>query len=294
MPIELADMETATPFDRLRLVLVGKEKTGKSKLAATGRKGVLVFDWDGRRESLAGMKGVRAVTLIDPGNPVVQPTAFNDGTTILAKLEASRSFSGIGFKNVPKEDDTIRTTVIDSVYSMARAARNFAMYTTQDLARTIRIGSMTVRLPAGWDSWNAEVGLVEQFIERLLAIKGMDVVLVFHEDDEEAPGSSAEKRNYTGRYEAYPARYGNILKYFNECWRVTRSGPGAPQIQREPNYQFQASSNLGDIPAVGADISKMIEAYLTKHPNIAQAKPEEGVLALPSGEVKPTAIKGVS
>ena len=43
--IELVDMETATPFDRLRLVLVGKEKTGKSRLAATGRRGVLVFDW---------------------------------------------------------------------------------------------------------------------------------------------------------------------------------------------------------------------------------------------------------
>jgi hypothetical protein len=177
---------------------------------------------------------------------------------------------------------------------MAKAARNFALYTTQDLARTIKIGSMTVRLTNGWDSWNAEVALVGQFIERLLAIKGMDVILIFHEDDEEAPGSSAEKRNYTGRFEPYPARYQNILKYFNECWRLTRTGPGAPQIQREPNYQFQASSNLGDIPQVGADISKMIEAYLAKHPTIATAKPDAGVLALPSGKVEVTPIKGVS
>jgi AAA domain len=292
--IELADMETATPFDRLRLVLVGKEKTGKSKLAATGRKGVLVFDWDNRRESLAGMKGVRAVTLCDPGNPITQPTAFNDGTTILTKLETARTFTGIGFKNVPEKEDEIKTVVVDSVYSMARAAANFAKYTTQDLARTIRIGSMIVRLTNGWDTWNAEIGLVEQFIERLLALKGMDIILIFHEENEEAPSSTPERRNYTGRFEPFPARYGNIIKYFNECWRLTRDKPGAPTIQREPNYQFQASSNLGDIPAVGADISKMIEAYLAKNPSVVQAKPDVGVLALQSGKVEVTPIKGVS
>lgn len=292
MPIELVNMETATSFDRFRLVLVGKEKTGKSKLAATGRPGVLTLDWDGRREALAGMKGVKAVTLIDPGNVQSQPTAFNDGTTILSKLEATRTFSGIGFKNIPQSEDTIRTTIVDSVYSMAKAASNFAKYTTQDLARTIRIGSMMVRLNNGWDAWNAEVGLVEQFIFRLLAIPGMDVILIFHEDDEESPGSSAEKRSYTGRFEPYPARYQNVLKYFNEVWRVKRINSGAPQIQVQPDFQFQAATNLG-INAVSGEpnICKLIEEFLAKHPTMP--KQDAGVLALPSGKVDVTPIKGV-
>lgn len=293
MPYELVDMATATPFDRLRLVLIGKEKTGKSRLAGTGRKGVLFFDWDGRRESLAGMKGVKVVTLVDPGDIIKAPTAFTDGLTILTKLEQKRSFTTLGFKGIPESEDHVQTVVIDSIYSIAKAARKSALYNAVDMRRTLKIGSMQVFLTNGWDGWNAEIGLVEQFIERLLAIQGLDIILIFHEGDEEAPGSSAEKRVYTGRYEAYPSRYGNILKYFNEAWRLTRTAAGPPQIQREPSYQFQAATNLGAIPDVGPDIEKMITAYLAKNFNMPMK--EAGVLTLPSELVAaPTGIKGVS
>src|SRR5215467_6528366 len=147
MPIELIDLEAATPFDRLLLMLVGREKTGKSRLAATGRKGVLFFDFDGRYASIAGIKGCRAITVRDPGLGTQMPTAFNDAVTKLAMLEASRKFSGIGFKNVPADQDQIRTVVVDSVFSMAKAAARYTQYTTQDLSRVLTIGGMTVRLP---------------------------------------------------------------------------------------------------------------------------------------------------
>lgn len=294
--IELVDMEQATPFDRLLLVLVGREKTGKSRLAASGRKGVLVLDWDGRRESLAGMKGVRVVTLRDPGDPGKQPTAYNDGLNILCQLEAKRSLNAVGFKNVPPEQDTVRTVVCDSVFSMAKAASNVAKYTTSDLRRVIKIGHLQVHLASGWDTWNAEIGLVEQFVYRLLAIKDIDIILIFHEDDEEAPGSSAEKRSYTGRFEPYPSRYGNIVKYFNEMWRVTRPASGAPQIQVVPSYQFQASTNLGieNVTPDKANIETLIEDYLKRNPQVAkQAQAQSGVLSLQSGKIETTQIKGV-
>jgi hypothetical protein len=297
MPYELVDMEKATPFDRLRLALVGHEKTGKSRLAATGRKGVFVFDWDGRRESLAGMKGVKAVTLIDPGDISKVPTAFTDGLNMLTQLEYKRSFSNLGFKGVPPEEDTIQTVVVDSVYSIAKAARTSALYNAVDMRRTLKIGSMQVFLTGGWDGWNAEMGLVEQFIMRLLAIPKLDLILVFHETAEEMPGSTAEKRSYSGRYDIFPGRYGNLLKYMNEVWRVTRQNSGAPKIQRDPDFQFQAASNLGNIPDVGADIDKMITAYLAKNlviqPTASNEKP--GVLELPSAVVAaPPGLKGVS
>lgn len=293
MPVELVDLEVATPFDRLLLILVGREKTGKSRLAATGRKGVLFFDFDGRYASVAGIKGCKAVTVRDPGLGTQMPTAFNDAVTKLSLLEASRKFSGLGFKGVPAEQDDIRTVVVDSVFSMAKCAARFAQYTTQDLSRTLNIGGMTVRMPNGWDSWNAEIGLVEQFINRLLAIKGMDIILIFHEDDEEAPGSSAEKRTYTGRYEIYPNRYSNALKYFNECWRLTRTAAGAPQIQVQPNFQFQAATNLGiqNVEPAKANISDLIETYLKSNPNLPKA--EAGVISQVSTESRITPIKGV-
>lgn len=289
--LELVDMEKATPFDRLLLVLVGREKTGKSRLAATGRKGVLLLDWDGRREAVAGMKGVRAVTLRDPGNVVKQPTAFSDGLTILSKLEASRTFSELGFKDVPPEQDHIKTVVVDSMYSMARAARNYALFGAADLRRVLSVGPLVVFLPNGWDAWNAEINSVEGYIMRLLAISDIDIILIFHEDDEEAPGSSAEKRIYTGRFETYPARYGNILKYFNETWRLTRTASGPPQIQVQPNYTFQAATNLGIQNTNNADISKLIEDYLKGNPQLPNSV--AGVQIVPSLEVKPPTIKGV-
>lgn len=293
MPIELVDTEIATPFDRLLLMLVGREKTGKSRLAATGRRGVLFFDFDGRCAAIAGIKGCKAITFRDPGAATQMPTAFNDAVTKLSLLEASRKFSGVGFKSVPPEADEIRTVVVDSVFSMAKAANRFALYTTQDLGRTLTLGGMTVRLAGGWDAWNAEIGLVEQFINRLLAIKGMDIILIFHEDDEEAPGSSAEKRSYTGRYEIYPARYSNVLKYFNECWRLTRTASGGPNIQVQPNFQFTAATNLGiqNVEPAKANISELIADYLKRNPNLPSA--ESGVAVAPSTEVKVTPLKGV-
>lgn len=294
--IELVDMEKATPFDRLLLILVGREKTGKSRLAATGRKGVLFFDWDGRAASLAGMRGVKALTLRDPGNPINQPTAFNDGLNYLCQLEYKRSFTNLGFKNVLPEQDIIKTAVCDSIFSMAKAASRCAMYTTTDLRRTIKIGHLQVFLSNGWDSWNAEIALVDQFIMRLLAIPDLDVILTFHEDDEEAPGSSAEKRIYTNRFEPYPSRYGNVIKYFNEMWRVTRQAVGAPKIQMVPDYQFQASTNLGIDsvpPEVGADIEKLIAYYLAKNPQVAAQAKDSGILALPSAKLEVPTLKGV-
>lgn len=292
--IELVDMEKATPFDRLLLVLVGREKTGKSRLAATARKGVLNLDWDGRRESIAGMKGVRAATLRDPGDIIKQPTAFSDGLNLLAQLEYKRSFANLGFKGVPPEQDVIKTVVCDSVYSMAKAADRLAKYSTSALRREIAIGPYKVWLGNGWDSWNAEIGLVESYILRLLAIKDLDIILIFHEDDEEAPGSSAEKRTFTGRYEPYPARYGNVVKYFNEMWRVTRDAfaPGAPNIQVVPSHQFVASTNLGigNVPPTKANISDLIDEYLTGKPKIA---PDAGVQTVQSQVIEPTKIKGV-
>src|ERR1700676_2091343 len=114
MPTEFTDMEQATAFDRLRLVIVGKEKTGKSRLACTGRPGVLLLDFDKRRESVAGMKGVMAVTFTDPGNETLQPTAFPDALDLLTQLESNQSFCSLNkdWKHLPP-DFRVRTVVAD-------------------------------------------------------------------------------------------------------------------------------------------------------------------------------------
>src|SRR5947199_1415748 len=88
MPTELADMSVEAPFHKIKLAIVGKEKAGKSRLAATGRKNVLFLDHDNRRESVAGIPGVYAISFIDNSWPK-QPEVYNETLDLLTLMEQS-------------------------------------------------------------------------------------------------------------------------------------------------------------------------------------------------------------
>ena len=80
------EMENQTGFERLRLAIVGQEKAGKSRLAATAPKPVLIRDYDQRRESVAGIPGVFAITYTDEPLPK-QPEGWNEVLDDTTKLE---------------------------------------------------------------------------------------------------------------------------------------------------------------------------------------------------------------
>ena len=259
--IETANCITETAFDRLMLILVGKEKSGKSRLAATARPPVLFFDFDKRRQALAGMKDVYAMTFIDEQYPKM-PTAFNDLCTVLTKIEGGAKIKDL----IPGSTDERqpRTLVYDSLASIGKSAMEFVKYSNTGLRRELAIGPMKVYMPKSFDAWSAEMESVWNAVMRAVAMRTKDIILIAHEAAEETPDSSQENRKYTGRVEIYPARYNIFNKHFSEVWRVSRETGTVPKIQVSPDYRFVASSNL--------DFSKVPQEKLNPPggPNISQ------------------------
>lgn len=250
----IQSMEEQSPFEKLTLLEVGPEGSGKSWLAATGRKPVLFLDYDQRAGSVAGKPGVFAETdlMRDPGYPN-QPTAFQNTLNILGQIEN---------KSLLLRGELPKTLVIDSIYNLGKVSRAYALYTQPDLRRTIKLPDFQVHVPLR-DGWTSEMSMVEAVIGRALAIPDLDLICTMHETVEEAPESTDEKPSFTGKIIVHPVRYKILLKYFNEVWRLERSGK-VPTVQILPNWQFTTKSNLGfdvmDEPNIEKAISRVTSA----------------------------------
>src|SRR6267154_6750327 len=112
MAIELKNMAEEPPIKKVKLAIVGREKNGKSRLAATGRKPILFHDFDERAESLQGMDGVFVISYHDRSWPI-QPESAQDFLTKISSMEESLDLSRLGFKVPP--GTLVKTNVIDSV-----------------------------------------------------------------------------------------------------------------------------------------------------------------------------------
>jgi AAA domain-containing protein len=282
--IEATSLEERKPFDRLLAAIVGVEKSGKSRLAATAEPPVLIHDFDGRADSLAGKKGVFALTYRDVGG-VNQPSAFTDFLDILHQLENTKDLSRLvinGVRAFPhaQSGTMIRTNVLDSIQWMAKAAMRYNLYAgakIKSFTREMSVGQITVRFPGGFDSWNAEMAALEECILRVFALK-THVLVTLHEQAEEAPGSTAEKPVYTGRVNIFPARYQRLLGLFNEVWRVSRgvsmdgkASGSIPIVKTTPTYDFAygASAMLLDAEEE-PNIYKMIQKHLVREKDLLE------------------------
>lgn len=268
MPIERANMEDATPFDQLKILLVGPEKHGKSNCAATARKPVLVFDFDQRREAIAGKKGVYVITFKDPQWPNM-PEAASMCLDVLTKLEQEADLASLGFNAPPGLKP--KTIVFDSVATMGKAFSAYALYNNKSLRRTINIaGKIEVHFPSSWDGWEAESKPVESVILRTMGL-GLDVIAILHATAEEAPDSTEDKPKYTGRISVYPARYRRLLKYFNETWMLKLTpvnGVYVPRVYPRPTWDFDASTAM----ELNAIEEPNIEMMVKKHEERKNAK----------------------
>lgn len=291
--IEATSLEERKPFDRLLAAIVGVEKSGKSRLSSTAEKPVLIHDFDGRADALAGVQGVFALTYRDVGG-VQQPSAFTDFLSMLTQLENSKDLSKIvingspAFPNCPPET-MVRTNVLDSIQWMAKAAMRYNLYSgggIKGFTRNMAIGSINVRFPGGFDSWNAEMAALEECILRVFALKTHTLVTL-HEQAEEAPGSTAEKPVFTGRVNIFPARYQRLLGLFNEVWRVSRgvsvdgkASGSVPVVKTTPTYDFAYGASAMLLDAEEApDISLMIAKHLQREQVLRQATPQTTSIA---------------
>lgn len=279
MPVEIVSMETASPTGLIRLALVGEEKTGKSRCAATARKPILFLDFDRRREAIAGIPGVYVITFHDNVYPKM-PDAAALALDLMTKLEISLDLSKLELKAPdgttarivppPPPGTMLQTLVFDSMYTMSEAFRNYAMANNRDLRREISIGVTKSYFVSGWETWNAEMSQVIPFFLRSLAL-GVDVICIFHEAKEEAEDSTEKNPKFTGRVVVYPVRYRNIIKYFSEVWRmkleqaqVVDNGKTVykyvPKVKPWPNFEFNNASAMlldeTEEPNIAAMIAK--------------------------------------
>lgn len=280
--IEATSLEERKPFDRLLAAIVGVEKSGKSNLCSTAETPVLIHDFDGRADALAGKKGVFAFTYRDVGG-FNQPSAFTDFLGILNQLELSKDLSKLTINGAPAfncpSETMLKTSVLDSIQWLAKAAMRYTLYAApkpsranqSGMTRTVEIGQVTVRFPGGFDAWNAEMAALEEVILRTFALK-THVLVTLHEQAEEAPGSTAEKPVFTGKVNIFPARYQRLLGLFNEVWRVSRgvsvdgtATGSVPVVKTTPTYDFAygASAMLLDAEEQ-PNIQKMIAKHLSR------------------------------
>jgi len=254
--MELASMKNTKPFDNLRLALVGKTHSGKSRLAATGRKDVLFFDYDQRKESIAGIDGVHAITFRDARWPN-QPTVYQETLDMVAKLEESLELRKLFSEGSPFAFDApdgtmVKTIVLDSMQFLGKSAMAYALYNTPSLRREINISaggqSLQFHFSASWDGWETELAMVETVIMRLFAIKDLDVIITLHETMEKAQDSTEKDPKYTGKVSVYPVRYNRLVINFSELWRMklvpSMDDPNreVPKVQVLQSYEFSAAT----------------------------------------------------
>lgn len=282
------DLEHEQATDQLVLAIVGEQKSGKSTLAATARPEILVLDYDLRAPSIAGKKGVWALSMVDPPHPAPQtviPATFD----ILSSLERSRKLRDISYQDTVNDviqtikpfasadqSKEVKTIVLDSAISMAKASLNFVLASSADIRFAINIGGkFTSYSPKSYIGWNADSAQAESIILRCIAT-GLDTIMTFHESKEEAPDSTEEAPKWTGKLTVFPVRYARLLKNFSEVWRLTLKpgGPGGryvPQVRVCQDWDFNSATcmlglNLVEEP----DIQKM----LAKHQIALKAQPK--------------------
>lgn len=300
--------DESTPLDRLLVALVGKEKSGKSRLAATARKPILFLDWDGRFASVAGRPGVYGETFLDTPNPMKQPSAFTEALALIDNLEKTGGdLSGCGFKCPPGTH--VKTIVSDSIQYMAKAAQRYILFTgsvatarTSGLARKVDFGGMEVRFPNGFDYWNAEINTITDTLLRLFGL-GCDVIATFHETAEETPESTFEKPSFTGKVGIFPVRYQRLLALFNEVWRIERGSPqgtgaqdAVPRVMLTPDYNFNYGCSALDVDAVEVpDIEKIIAKHVSRRGSVGASAPTPPTPVAPPAPMVPPAggLRGV-
>jgi hypothetical protein len=195
-----------------------------------------------------------------------QPVVFSECLDILSQLEKSTDLGLLDQKfklglEIPPET-MLKTAIIDSGFSFGRAIMRFALFTNPDLRKTINIGGkLQIHTPKSWAAWGGETNTVEDYLIRLFAL-GIDVIFILHETAEEAADSTEENPRFTGKQTVYPVRYKNLLKYFNEVWRISRPDKGVPKVSTVPEYAFAIAGTTLKIDAVEApDIAAMIAKH---------------------------------
>jgi len=244
--------------DNFKIAIVSPPGEGKSWLAAscaTPEEPAFVWDFDGRRQSIAGKSNVHVKTIQDVNYPTLMPTSWQ---TYLTDI--------MGFENAKARGEEIPKWFIpDSATYMSEAALHYIMYNSPSLRREIRAGASITYVPKGFDTYKAEIAEVIGALQRLFCLG--NVIMTFHIGAEKAPDSTQDNPKFTGKYTVTPPRYADLLALFNDQWRVKAIGPQQYEVQTQPSWDFVAKTTLNIDATTQPNIRQMLQAHMTKKSN---------------------------
>jgi AAA domain len=246
----LTQASNVTNTDRLKVAICGEKKSGKSKLIAdTARKPLLHYDFDDRRESIAGAKDTVIKTLIDPDSTI--PQAWSILESDLASLEYAKRN-----RNLP-----IKSLALDSATYLRQIAENQMMKDTS-LMRMAKIGLTRYQIAQGWDAINYVHKMLYQLLRRCFALD-IDIYVVFHtRNEKDRVKSTKEETVYTDRLTVDPQNLDVLLPMFNETWRTFVDTDSNFRLQVKQDWRFNASTtlNVGENGGVeNPDIQALLE-----------------------------------
>lgn len=241
----LTSASNVTNTDRLKVAICGEKKSGKSKLIAdTARKPLLHYDFDDRRESIAGATDTIIKTLIDSDSTT--PQAWGVLESDLASLEYAKRNGNLPLKSL----------ALDSATYLRQIAENQMMRDTNQM-RSSKIGLTSYRIAQGWDAVNYVHRMLYQLLRRLFALD-IDIYVVFHtRNEKDRVKSTKEETIYTDRLTVDPQNLDILLPMFNETWRTYVDVDGNFKLQVRQDWRFNASTAL-----------KIGENYGVEEPNI--------------------------
>jgi hypothetical protein len=244
------DAATVTNVDRLKVAICGDPKTGKSSvIARTARKPVIFYDFDDRKESIAGIDGVIIKTLFDKNDTT--PTAWSAFESDLGTLEYLKEKNELPFKSI----------AVDSITFLRKYAEHQLLKDSSASRAKFKIGSTEYLVPKDWDAVTGVQHMLETMFNRLFSLN-IDVYATFHTRLEKDQNKSTKTDIvYKDTLTIDPPNLKMLLPKFNDCWRSYVDG-GVYRVQVKPDWQFNAATvlkNQGENEV--ADIQKMLEKH---------------------------------
>ena len=244
--------EDITHVDRLHVALCGDTGTGKSNLIArTARKPLLHYDFDDRRESIAGITDVIIKTLVDKNDET--PTAWNTLESDIGTLEYLKGKNELPFKSL----------ALDSCTFLRKYAEHQFMHDCTSSSRNkFKIGTTTYIIPKDWDAVTGVQKMLDGILNRVFALD-IDVYMTFHtRQEKDSVKSTKTDTVYKDNLTIDPPNIKVLLPKFNDKWRTFVDNDGKFKVQIHADWKFAAATVLKNVEDVEiADIGKMLEKH---------------------------------
>jgi hypothetical protein len=245
------DSTTITNVDRLHVAICGPPGSWKSNtIARTARKPLLHYDFDDRKESIAGLSQVTIKTLID-----------RTDEEHIAWMQLENDVSVLEYLK-EKNQQPFKSIALDSFTFLRQYAEHQFIADCGDLKKAkFHIGNTNYIIPRGWDAVVGVQKMLQGIIRRLFALN-VDIYAVFHTKPEKDNNkTTAEKIIYKDTLTVEPENLKMLLPMFNDKWRMIYDN-GKFVVQMKCNWEFAASTVLKNVnEQEDADIQKMLEKH---------------------------------